>query len=227
ILLILLGLAFREDLSPEHALPTPRTPHGAAPSARCLVPAGTVIVAAALFPILAIGINQAAAATRPAPPTLFASCTKAPAASETVRRFTCREQALTVTLAAFSPRSDPKLVLDTERVLAGQNVPEAETRPLAVPGATPEQWQLVIAGTPPVITASALWIDGAPAQGGLRTRWRQALNSLFGGRYPPLVVALRAEGTPSEAIDRLTSFLASGRIGPAVQRYLDQASFVR
>ena len=229
ILLILLGLAFREDLSPQPAAAA-RAPRADSERPRCLVPAAAVVVAAALFPLLAAGIDRAAAATRIAAPVAFAGCapTSEPKPAEggggAVSYFACPEQGLTITVAVFPPRSDPKLVLDTEGALAGQDTPEAETRAFAVPGATPSQWQLVIAGTTPSVTASALWIDGAPAPGGLRTRLSQALNSLLGGRYPPLVVTLRADGSPREAVARLASFLASGRIGPAVRRTLDQAA---
>ncbi len=233
ILLILLGLAFREDLSPLPAAAPPAR-RGKSSRPRGFVPAGAVVVAAALFPLLAFGIDRAGAATRLAAPVAFAGCTPAPASEPsqiegggaTVAHFTCTER-LTIALAVFPPRSDPKLVLDTERALAGQDIPEAETRALAVPGATPAAWQLVIIGTPPGVTASALWIDGEPAPGGLRTRLRQALNSLFGGRYPPLVVTLRTDGAPPEAVGRLASFLALGRIGPAIRRTLDPASAAR
>jgi hypothetical protein len=231
-LLILLGLMFREDLSPRLAPPPAAVPEAPEGRPRFVLAAAAVVVLAAVFPLLTVGINRAAAATRLAAPVLLPRCVPLPddgtppaLAGGLVKRFDCEDSAMTITLTAFPPRSDPKLVFDTERALSGQNIAESETRTLTIPGATPANWQLVIAGTPPSVTANAVWIDAKPVPGGLRARWHQALNSLFGGRYPPLVVTLRAGGSPPEAEARIAAFLASGSIGPAVMKYMEKASF--
>ncbi|HTU56444.1 MAG TPA: exosortase A [Acetobacteraceae bacterium] len=236
-LLILLGLIFREDLSPRlpPSPPVVSAAHQPVGRPRCFVPAIVVVILAALFPLLTVGINRAAAATRLAAPVLLPHCVPLPdegppalaGAGGLVRRFACEDSAMTITLAAFPPRSDPRLVFDTERALSGQNIAESETRTLTIPGAIPASWQLVIGGTPPRVTANAVWIDAKPVPGGLRARWHQALNSLFGGRYPPLVVTLRAAGSPPEAEQRLAAFLASGTIGPAVMKYIETGAFSR
>lgn len=233
-LLILLGLMFREDLAPRLAPPPPAVPLALAGRPRFVLPAAAVVILAAVFPLLTVGIDRAAAATRLAAPVLLPRCVPLPddgaspalaGAGGLIRRFACEDRALTIALAAFPPRSDPKPVFDTERALSGQNIAESETRTLTIPGATPASWQLVIAGTPPSVTANAVWIDAKPVPGGLRARWHQALNSLFGGRYPPLVVTLRAGGSPPEAEARIAAFLASGTIAPAVMKYMETASF--
>jgi exosortase A len=218
--LILLGLLFRED----HL---ELVPGGFAVAAQvrspalgfCLVSSSAVVVLAALWPLTAFGMDRAAAAAHLVVPAAFPGCVSRPdgaklpavsSAGGVIRRFACAGDAVTLTVAVFPPHSNPRIVFDAERAFSGEDTREAETRTLRIPGATPGKWQLVITNEPPAVTASALWIDGEPATGGLRWRLRQALNSLFGGRYCPLVVAVRSAGFPPEAQHRLSAFLASG-----------------
>lgn len=219
-LLILLGLIFRQDQfrSAVRGKPAPVGP------ARGLVPAALAIVLAAVFPLLAGAINRAAAAnpavladsvpgciparSSPQPPALAA-------AGGVIKRFVCSEGSVQLSLAAFPPRSDPRLIVDMARAMSGTNTPEAEKRTLHVPGVTPENWQLVFIRKPPAATASALWIGGQPVPNDLRTRVKQALATLFGGRDTPLVVALETAGPPAQAEARLAAFLAGGGASPA------------
>lgn len=215
LLLILLGLVFRQDQE-RHEVQSERAPVGAA---RGLLPAALAIVVAALFPLLAGTINRAAAATPVALPESVPGCVQAAnsaqppalaAAGGVLKHFTCSDGTVQLALAAFTPRSNPRLIVDTERAMSGLNTREAETRSLHVAQATPEDWQLVFIREPQAATASAIWIGGRPAPNDLRTRVRQALATLFGGRDNPLVVTLKAAGPPAQAEARLAAFLAGG-----------------
>lgn len=219
-LLILLGLLFRQDetLREVRGEPAPAGP------TRGLLPAALTIVLAALFPLLAGAIDGAAAATRVALPLSIPGCTSAlndtqppvlAAAGGDLKYFACADGTLQLSLAAFPPRSDPRLIVDTERALSGQDTPDAETRALHIAQAAPQNWQLVFIQQPPSATASAIWIGGRPVMNDLGTRVKQALASLFGARNPPLVVTLKAAGPPAQAEAQLVRFLAAGGASPA------------
>ncbi|MDA8050913.1 MAG: exosortase [Rhodospirillales bacterium] len=224
LLLIMLGLLFRQDHLVREVRSEPAKPEASAGLARSLPPAAAVVVLAALFPMLAGGIDRAAAATHPVLQASFPGCTRQQggvtlprlvAAGGALERFACEDHTLALTLAVFPPRSDPRLILDSERALSGEDTREAEMRTLHVAAAVPKDWQLVFIQVPPAATASALWIGGQPAANDLRTRLKQALASLLGGRKSPLVVVIETAGPPAEAEARLASFLAAGGASPA------------
>lgn len=219
-LLILLGLVFRQDrmlpvVAEQQA--SRRQPTG------ILLPATLMIVLAAVFPVLAGRIDSAAAATRVALPETIPGCAPGPsefapselaASGGVLRRFSCSNGTIQLSLAAFPPRTDPRLMVDTERALSGRDTPEAETGAIRVARPVPATWQLVFIQKPPGATASSIWIGGRPAPNDLRTRLRQALASLFGSQDPPLVVTLEVSGLPGPAQARLASFLAAGSVFP-------------
>ncbi|MGH7067834.1 MAG: exosortase A [Acetobacteraceae bacterium] len=218
-LLILLGLVFRQDRIP------PEVPEKPVPwrPARVLLPAALTIVLAALFPLVAGRIDRAAAATRVALPEAIPGCVPAPndivpqnlaAGGGVLRRFACGRGTILLSLAAFPPRSDPRLIVDAERMLSGRDTREAETGTLHITGPVPANWQLVFIQEPPAATASAIWIGGKPAANDLHTRMRQALASLFGSEDPPLVITLEVAGPPGPAQARLASFLSAGSAIP-------------
>jgi len=226
-LLILLGLLFRQDQMPpavDSEWPRPAARKAPGSQRRSVVPAAALVVLAALFPLLAANIDRAAAATRLAVPASFPGCVSSPGfvapsglapRGEVVRHFACGDDSVALTIAVFPPRSDPRFVIDSLQAFSGQDAGEVEMSTLRVAAAVPEDWQLVVIRTPPAATVSALWIDGKPAAGDLRTRLRQALNSVLGGRYAPLVVSIRVAGPPAEAEGKLASFLAAGGAPPS------------
>ena len=77
---------------------------------------------------------------------------------------------------------------------ADESAEDVVTSPLAVAHGPPSAWQLVETEKPDRVTASALWIDGDPGLGGLAGRLRQARNSLFGGDFAPVLVAVSIDG---------------------------------
>ncbi len=119
-------------------------------------------------------------------------------------------------VAVFPPRTGPSEILAEQRRMTGQiNGAELEISPLHALG-TDVPWRLVEAHEPPpAAAASALWIDGRPANGGLGMRLRQARNSLSGGVDAPVVVAAQLDFSVAKpgldhdwAADRLRSFVA-------------------
>lgn len=238
LLLILLGLVFREDTSPARA-PTTVTPARAVIGTRrsSVLPASVIVVLAAAFPLLGFAIDRAAAATPPLAPVAFPGCTDAssgtvPPALESagvvLRRFSCRDGTITLDLALFSPRSDPRRLVTAKRWLGGEDTREAETRSLTIPGRVPSHWDLVLIKDPPAAAASSLWIDGEPVPENLRTRAHQAMNSLFGSRTFPLVVAVKASGPQEKATREITAFLRSGGVSAdALKRLTERPSVPR
>lgn len=232
-LLILLGLLFRDDNirreeRTERTLARPAPDrygyqYGFWQNGTGLAPAALAIVLAAIFPLIGGAIDRAAAATHVSLPRNFPGCVPAKfdtippalaAAGGALRHFTCADGSLELSLAAFPPRSDPRLITDIERALSGQNTREAELSKLHVTQAEPQDWQLVFVREPPSATASAIWIGGRPVRNDLRTRAKQALATLFGTEYPPQIIILKAAGPPAQAEARLAHFLAGGGAAP-------------
>ena len=222
LLLILLGLLFRDDrgAAPLRSAVAPRLPPARA-ERHGLPAAALVVVVAAIFPLLALQIDHAAAATRLAAPAHFPGCRPADSAAGfpvlavaggALAHFTCADGTLALTVALFPPRSDPRLVLDAERVLSERDANEAEIRTFRVHGTDPQSWVLVAIPAPPAVTASALWIDGRPATSDLRSRLRLAMHSLLGGTHAPLVVSLKMVGPPRAAAERIAAFLSTGGV---------------
>lgn len=222
LLLILLGLLFRDDRQAVPWRPAIAPGPPTTPAARHGWPAAAlVIVLAAIFPLLALRIDDAAAKTRLAAPVAFPGCQPAdsPAgfaplsvAGGALAHFACANGTLALTVALFPPRSDPRLVLDAERILSERDANEAQIRTLTIHGAEPQNWVLVAIPEPPAATASALWIDGRPASGNLRSRLRLAMNSLLGGKHAPLVVSLKMVGPSRVAAERIAAFLTAGGV---------------
>jgi exosortase A len=197
-LLILAGLPFREDEKepPAPARPAERQPAGA-PS---WLAAGLVAAVVAIGPGLAAAIDRAGTAP-PAATALpqFApgpGCTEAAAPEPPgVQRFTCAGFALTATVQVFPPRANPASLIAARRGAAAEDqAAEAVTTPLAgAPG-----WRLVETEKPDRMTATALWIDGEAGLGGLAGRLRQARNSLLGGAFAPVLMAVRIDAPPED-----------------------------
>jgi hypothetical protein len=115
-----------------------------------------------------------------------------------VQHFTCGGVSLTATIDVFPARANPALPIAVRRTAEGEDLAEDVTfTPFPV---AQVPWQLVETQKPDHMAASALWIDGNPALGGLAGRLRQARNSLFGGDFAPVVVvvSLDSDGAPMD-----------------------------
>ena len=194
-LLILAGLPFRQDgtqpPAPSRPPATPATPGFAAPWLAAFLLAAAV----AIGPGMAAAIDRAGATALaevalprfvPAP-----GCTEAAAPEPPgVQRFTCAGWPLTATVQVFPPRANPAALIAARRGAgAEETADDAITGPLAgAPG-----WHLVETEKPTRMTATALWIDGEAGLGGLAGRLRQARNSILGGAFAPVLMAVRID----------------------------------
>jgi exosortase A len=208
LLLILAGLPFREDREePPAPLPEAAPP----PPARALWLAGGLLaVAVAIGPVVAAGIDRGGAGVPVVALPAFvpgANCTASGGQTTTwsgqhdgrysgVQHFTCDNLPLTTTIAVFPARANPALPIAVRRNAAGEDLAEDIVTNQFAAAQVP--WQLVETQLPDHVSASALWIDGDPALGGLAGRLRQARNSLFGGGFAPVlaVVSLDGNGAP-------------------------------
>jgi exosortase A len=196
MLLILAGLPFREDMAQQARASLPVL--SAAPSGRPLLVVGMLVAVAALGPAVAIWLNHAAQALVATPQVSFAippGCRAAPAGSAMpgtmMLDMDCPQGALTIMVQTFPPRSNPASMLVAQRLVTAElRAEDAVVSSLDVPGMEPPNWRYVATTNPAYTTATALWIDGRPAQGGLAERLIMARNSIFGSAHAPVLVSV-------------------------------------
>ncbi|MBW4089996.1 MAG: exosortase [Proteobacteria bacterium] len=209
LLLVLIGLPFREDIGGWE--PAPRLAPPARP-ARPLVAAVAVAVVAALGPLLSFGLHRAAAAEVPAgapflpagscrivsaslpiSPALIAASGGAARVAE--QRLSCDGHGVRVVVERFSPRSDPGPILLAERHISGRvGAEDVVQGKLRTDGLT---WRIVRTAVPDRTTAFLLWRDGKPRQPALGFRLRQGIASLIGARSVPLLAAISPDPDPT------------------------------
>ena len=207
LLLVLLGLPFRQDTGgwqPPPLPPPPARPRQPMPVALA------VAVVAALGPVFSLGLHRAAAtevaaappilppgscrvlaAALPVPPALARA---AGAARIAEQRLSCDGHGVRVVVVRFSPRSDPGPIVLAERHLSRQLGAEDVVR--GVLRAKRLEWNVIETSAPSRTTAFLLWRDGKPRQPSLRFRLRQGIASLIGGHGAPLLVAVAPDPDP-------------------------------
>jgi len=191
LLLVLAGLPFREDvgLPPMGPAPGPQAP---ASGGRLLLAGGLGLGLALLAPLGARALDAAAGGAQPLPvPALAApeGCTAGPG------ELRCGEMVLRVTLAAFPPGGTWAPVVAARRQAETGMQDDDTTFSIAEGGRA--LWQgRQRAG---LTVLSAAWLGGQPVGDGVRTRLRQAQNSLSGGAGQPVLAVVRAEGLPPGA----------------------------
>ncbi len=206
LILIALGLPFREDHHVPSAPRPVREPRG-----NHLRPAllGSVILVllAGIGPAIAARFDSAAMPDMVMDqPSLVpaAGCTATPAPLTAgldapgrmiVQRFACRNGVVTLCIEVFSPRSTVTRVNAEQRRLTGvENAEDIESQPMTVPNSPPGSWRLLVTNHPLHVAATTVWMQGRPAQGGLVARARQAWSSVVGSRFAPVLVVVTAEG---------------------------------
>lgn len=206
LILIVLGLPFRED----HAVPavarTYREPQGGyfrnhfRPA---VFGAAGLIGLAAIGPAIALQLDRGAAPdTQSALPSLTASGACQPKQAPLtegldapgrmiVQRFDCEQGLIALSIEVFSPRSTAsRLVAEQRRLTEVEGADDVQTDRLTVPGSPPGAWRLVRRTKPDRVAATSLWIEGKPAQIGLMARARLAWRSIVGSRYSPVLVVV-------------------------------------
>lgn len=225
LLLIVLGLPFREDLA-RPGPPATRVPPR--PSDRSLswqaaaLAATLVVVVAAISPAGALQLDRAG---RPpaAPvqalqfgpaciglPTGKAALPNAagmiePQASTGSRRIICDGSVYDVTLVVFSRHATAAPVIAMANRLgalpASRNDDDfvEQSEWVSVAPQAGRLWHLNHTIGPGPVRAVAIWVGGRPAAGGLAMRLHLALTSLTGAAIPPVVLGLRPEHDPTGA----------------------------
>jgi exosortase A len=202
LILIVVGLPFREDEQRDEATDSPMAPDPGA-ARRGLIAGLAVAVLAALAPVFVMGLNHASAMPDMAlkPLDLAPSCVNqgAPVAPATgspgraiVQRVTCNNTVMNIEVELFSPRSTAGPVNAERRRLT--RLPDAEDlteSPLVTRagGALPG-WRFITAEDPAFVTAAGLWIDGKPTTPGVAMRLQMARTSVTGGSLAPVLVII-------------------------------------
>jgi hypothetical protein len=217
LLLIVLGLPFRQDEMASRALPEQiagernarrhenaraGAPAAPFPARRFAITALAVPAIAAIGPLVATGFDRAVAAQIVAPSAVDAGqgCSAGPAqtpADQTApgrlatQRVTCGSLVFDVTTETFSPHSTAAPVLAERRRLSRPpNADEsAESWLQGTPGARPT-WRIITSAEPAYVVAVAAWTEGKPVRLGLAMRASMARSSLTGTRYTPVVMTV-------------------------------------
>jgi exosortase A len=248
LLLIAVGLPFRQDLQPR-SVPLPSEPLRTAAedsrSSRRAYPRGVlaavlVAVLAAIGPVLTAGLSMAATREAPVPASIAVAsgCGTAPIPGGVPtgtggQRVVCDGLAFDMRWRALSPRSTAAALMSARRQMIRpvlvENLSESWLPPV---DGHPSAWRIMQADDPPYALAVAVWVDAASVRPGLATRARMAIESMTGGRYAPMVMTVTPAVswdtlTRSElqrTVDQLRAFLRSQ---PGLDHEVGQASLLR
>ncbi len=220
LLLVLLGLPFRED-QPRAAVgsqPSPVAP----PAPRALLAAACgVLLASALGPTaaLALGLAPGPAGNGldfvrsgcQAVPLVAQGVPAKPPAAIVVRRYACDGLVL-LHAETFPSGTAPRFILhEVAKLTRAPGAEDVTTWRLWRHGLP---WTLTHTDQPARLAAALLWQDGGPVEPGLRFRLRQAWRSIVGGGGVPVLVVLTPDPASAEADgDR--------RAGLAIVTFLD------
>lgn len=219
LILILLGLPFREDGGPFPIRATSRALTAPAPR-RLWLAAGSVLALSALAPGLVAWFDRQALAgpAGHASPGPISGCTAdaAPSAvpGHTTWAYVCPfgpapEDRLILLMTAFAAHEDAGSMTRQRRVATGElGAEEVTTTPLRS-GPT-GRWFLVNTIEPDRIAATSEWIDGRLAPGGLTQRAILAWRSVIGSGDAPVLVTV----TPP---------MDDGRMMPATRQRVEAA----
>jgi exosortase A len=231
-----LGMPFREDAPPPPP-PVAAPPPGTA--MRVLLGTWPVLALAAVGPTLAAAL-QTHANTPPAeavflaPPGCIQTASRADDAwdaSNATQDFTCGTARLTARLLLLPRRANPSHVIMAAQSQAAQLLPGADLDAgmLTLQGATPRRWHLQNDQRGARAAVDLVFVDGAPALGGLRDRLRLAADMFAFPPVAPAVVAVAVTQSAGDPVVALRAFLGgqrdlTGRVVAAASRYF-QASY--
>ncbi len=225
LLLILLGLPFRQD-APVRRVPVAAT--SAPRVAAAGVAAAVVVLVAAIGPAAASVLDRSAGAAPAVRLALGGACREAAPGRDApgllVRTIACGGHRLTVRVQAFPARTDPGQIVSAEnRVSAPLGAEDTVTHGLAVAGAAPGTWRIVLSQMPDRTVAVALWVGGRPSGTGLAMRLGQARASLLGGSAAASVLAT-VEPAATDAATAMQALRAFFEAEPDVTSALSRAA---
>jgi exosortase A len=201
LILIALGLPFREDGEPEEATTSPMTPDPGA-ARKGLLASLAVAVLAALGPVLILGLNRASAMPNLVlrPLDLGSSCVvqgrpttpDGAVGRAIVQRVSCDGTILNIEVEVFSPRSTAAPVnMERRHLTRNVDADDISEAPLTTQAGAPlPGWRVVRASEPAFISAAGLWIDGRPSLPGLAMRLGMARTSITGEADAPVLVVI-------------------------------------
>jgi exosortase A len=211
LLLIALGLPFRQDDEPEPPTDAPMTPGPDA--ARHGLMAGLAVAAlAAIGPVIVLGLDQASAAPELAlkPLDLTPSCVNQGAPSmqpaapgrSIIQRVNCGGTPMTVEMEVFAPRSTAAPINQQRRRLTlPEKADDISEAPLLAGGKALPPWRVVRANEPSFVAVAGVWIDGAPTIPSMTMRLNMARSSVFGGADAPVLVTITPVVADWEKVD--------------------------
>ena len=180
LLLVVAGLPFREDTA---SLPSaPAATYRPAGRTALLASAALCCAAALAGPAVAITIDQAGAA----PPRSIHLPLTAGGCQPEGQALRCGEDLVEAQLLVFSPRTTWGGVTAERYRLTGSHDEDA----IFSVRAGDANWQVRRNNEATRTIATAAWLGGTPVGDGLRTRLRQALNSLRGAHGSPVLAVV-------------------------------------
>ena len=222
LLLVVLGLPFREDDREPVASVREPDEHGVS-ARRTLIAAAAVFVLSFIGPAIAGLFDRVSAAELPADPPILAigACTETSPAERLIsaapgriiiQHLNCAGGGVIVRAEVFSPRSDPGAVISEQRRLLGLSGDLSSSRVLTEHGV---RWRMIQTEEPVRTGASALFMGGVQG-GGFQLRLLQAKASILGGRVAPVALAIVPDPDPTAQRDgpkqaerAITAYLAA------------------
>jgi exosortase A len=197
LMLIALGLPFRQDEISTRSATPPDDPVGLPVSMRgVLAIALGMVVVAAISPTVAAGLTMATAIQPPVPASIDmgADCvvrvtdsTEPGMSRVNSERVACGGVDMDISWEAFSPRITAGPLMAARRRL----VVRAQTEGLQENWLeTGSPWRIMLSDDPAFAIGVSMWVDGKPVRPGLVMRARMAMNSLFGSRFTPMVMTV-------------------------------------
>jgi exosortase len=224
LLLALAGMPFRQD--PPPALAVEPAPVRAGLTAPALRAAAAVLILALAGPATALWLNRPAPAPDAGPVLITPeNCRLSaihPAGPVLTETFVCGTSTLTARLEILPHRVNPSRVMDAGQgqaveLLGGGDLDGGQ---LTLDTATPRFWLLQRDREKPRAGAAVLFIDGAPALGGLHDRIRLMRDLLTGSGTPAVALAVTVVSRdPDDPEAALRSFLdVQGDLNARVER---------
>lgn len=199
LLLILIGLPFREDGGPFAVHPSKLSLVPPAPRRLWFATASLLLLSATAPSLVAWLDYKAMAGPQPSSgPGALAGCMAVPTGSIPAEHaawaYACPfgdepDNHLNVVVTAFSPRADAGAMTRQRRIATGElGAEDITTRQLR--NGPVGRWQLVNSTEPDRIAATSEWIDGKPAPGGLSQRTTLAWRSITGTGDAAILVSI-------------------------------------
>jgi exosortase A len=221
LLLVVLGLPFREDQTQPMAQPASQpvsSPRGFVTATAltlllgCLAPAASWALNRRAFEEIPAVTSPAVLAQMTAP----IGCQALPGGTETERSFTCGAAAIHVRLQLLGPHAGGSLVMSGFR--AAESTIDAEDVVHTTLTQDGSVWRFTSSVQPEAAAAFAVWLSGKASPGSLKDRLALGWDSLVGAPIPPSVVIVTGTGRGAQVATREMARQVQTAIGPDLTR---------